>query len=259
MRVLSALITPIAWLYVLIFRLREQTFGHIVKHRYLPKEILPIYLPVHMDLFWLKRGFYGRNLCLVPKGHPYSYRFQEDNKFFQTWVGTYYLNSINHNKFTTRKEKIFYLANAAIEDQDAWLKVYGFSKAHSRVTKSSMKFIGEFEVAGFKEVIYYGEMLAGVDDYLQNKGDLSLVHVFSAKVGEIYSRKKINLKLLIKDHKPSQNELVKLFGYFSVIELSENKYLLNYACGTQENKQEISHELLKVMRNLQVVKVPAKS
>lgn len=253
MKISNLFITTLAWIYVIVYKIRENIFGYIVKFDYLPKEISPIKLPVHMDLFWLRKGFLGRNLCLVPKGHPYSYRFNNEDKYYQTWIGTYYIHDFLHNRFKNKKEKVSFLANSAIEDQNEWLRVYGFINPQSKVIKNSIKFIEEINICGFKQSIYYGEMETGIDDSLKNKGDAPFIHLFSIKTGELYSKIKVNYKLLYKDPKPSVEQNVKLFGYFGVLEITPGKYILNYVCGTQFNKNKIEMELLKVIRNVQLL------
>ena len=254
MRVLSLLLTPVAWLYVLLFRIRERLFGYKAVFSYLPSAILPVNLPVHMDIFWLKRGFYGRNLCMVPKGHPFSERFKQESPFYLSWVGTYYLNSVRNNLNINTKEFTLSLAKAAVADQDAWIKIYGVTGIKTRVVKSSVKFLEKDEVSGFNREIYYGEMITGTDDF-QSSADFQVIHLFSALAGKIYSRKNINLKLLYKDDKPSLKPEIKLFGYISVIIISSNKFILSYVCGAQENKSQINDELYKTIRSIKIQKI----
>ncbi|HLD03744.1 MAG TPA: hypothetical protein VJC17_03150 [Candidatus Dojkabacteria bacterium] len=253
MKLLSVLLTPFAWLYVVLFKIRERLFGYKADFGYLPSKILPVSLPVHMDMFWLKRGFYGRNLCMVPRGHPFSERFKQESPFYQSWVGTYYLNSVRNNLNINTREFTLSLAKAAVADQDAWLKIYGVAGVKTRVVKSSVKFLEKDVVSGFNREIYYGEMVSGTDDF-QSSADFQVIHLFSALTGKIYSRKNINLKLLYKDEKPSLSPLVKLFGYISVIRINNNKFILSYVCGAQENKSQINDKLFKTIRSIKIQK-----
>src|SRR3990167_6138565 len=96
-------------------------------------------------------------------------------------------------------------------------------------------------------------MFSGTDDF-QSSADFQVIHLFSALTGKIYSRKNINLKLLYKDEKPSLSPLVKLFGYISVIRINNNKFILSYVCGAQENKSQINDKLFKTIRSTKIQK-----
>ena len=250
MNFITLLLTPFYYLSVLLYRLRERLFGYDIVYRYLPKEIDKHFLPVHMDLFWIRRGFLGRNKCLVPKGDPYSARFDENSPWFQTWVGTYFLRSLKKIKHQSQLKEAMALGSAAIEDQNFWLISYGVPHPNSMIVKQSIKKLSERTLNGFNQKIYYGEIKSGVDDSRSNKYDFTSIHIGSTKIASIYNGSKVNPKLLQKDKHPSMVDKVDLFGYFSVIELNPQKFLLTYVCGTKENKEKIDAELIKIINNI---------
>jgi hypothetical protein len=206
-----------------------------------------------MDLIWIKRGFFGRNKCLVPKGNPYSARFDSNDKYFQSWVGTYFLTSLFNRKFNNKLERVYFLSNAAIEDQNMWLRSYGYRNPKSFIIKDSIKLISEQEINGFKQEIYYGEMQSGIDDSIYNKFDIKLFHLISVLSGEIYSGVKMNIDFLSKDDTPTNSRETKLFGYYSLIEIKPYQYMISYVCGSVEYKNAINKELLGIINNLEVV------
>ncbi len=252
MNTLLFLLTPFFYFYVFIYSIREKLFGYDAIFNYLPAEILKIYMPVHMDIFWLKRGFFGRNKCMVPKGHPYSARFDSTSPYFQTWIGNYYLTRFTKEKFKSELDKVMYLGGASIEDQNVWLLSYGIMHPDSKIINKSIVKVSERKLGNFTQKVYYGEMESFIDDSKSNNYDFKIVHLSSSRIAAIYNGKEVNPRFLQKDRKPTLNEKAILFGYFSVIQISKGKYILSYACGTKENKDKISGELLSIMNNISV-------
>ena len=255
MRVGEILSHPFCYLYVVLYRLREKLFGYEIEYQYLPKDIDRDFIPIFMDPVWMRHGFLGRNKCLVPKGHPYSERFNELNPWFQSWVGTYYLGSFVNPKYNSEIKKVRFLSNAAIEDQNYWLISYGVPHPNSHLIKDSIKKVGERKLGEFIQKIYYGEIESSVDDSKYNNFDMTFAHISSVQIASIYNKRHIKPQLLLKDNHPSEANKVRLFGYFSVVEITKRKYLLTYVCGTKENSEKINQELLKVIKNISIRKL----
>lgn len=247
------LLTPTYYLYVWAYRLRELLFSFDVLYRYLPEEFDRNYIIVHMDLFWIKRGYIGRNKCLIPKGHPNSNRFNEDSMWYESWIGTYTLRSIFKDNSSTELEKVCKLGMAAIEDQNYWMITYGVLHPNSYIDETTVVKVGERKLGGFTQHIFYGEIVTDNDDSKYNKVDFPLIHLAASKVVSIYNRSKVDKSFLLKDGIFSDRKSLNLFGYFSYIELNKHKYLLSYACGTKSNKEKVENELLKVMNSIDVV------
>lgn len=253
MAVISFLLAPFFWFYVLIFRFREKRFGRKVNYNYLPEEFVPFALPLHMDLLWCRRGFLGLNKCFVPKGTPYSARFDDASPWFQSWIGHYSLDSIVSIPQQSELEQVQFLSQAAIADQNYWLFSYGMKNPKSQLDKESLRKVSERLLDnGLNQKVYYGEIHSGIDDSRYNKFDFRFTHLASTKIASLYNHTKVEPKLLDKDLTPSKHKRVNLFGYFSVIEINPKKYLLNYVCGSLENKEKIDPELQKIILNIAI-------
>ncbi len=243
----------LSYIYFLTIKLRETLWRYDIKYRYLPESYSKIFLLLHMDLFWIKRGFLGYNKCLIPKlENGFSKRFNDKSIWFQSWIGTYHLTSFLNFKGLAELEKVILLSNSALLDQNYWLLSYGVRKPLTQLNIKSLKKVSQESIKGFNQVIYYGEMATQIDDSKYNKFDIKLIHYFSSIVACIYNKVKINPNLLNKDRVNSSKRNINLFGYFSVIELPGNKYLLTYVCGDLEKRDKLNNELLKVISNLDI-------
>jgi hypothetical protein len=242
-------------LFVDLFKLREKHFGADVKYGYLPKEIDTVFLPMHMDFFWARKGFFGKNKCLVPKGNPYSARFDDGNKFFQTWIGTYSITNLGNKKFSTSLQMLNFFQQAAILDQNMWLKVYGVKNPKTFVISDSIKFIKEKKLGKNTQSIFYGEMRTNLDDYITNGKGVKFIHYLSTAIASVYNNKKVSKNLLEPDNDPTKgNGNIQLFGYYSIVPISKRKYLITYVCGSLKNKGIIDKELFKIIDKLEIIR-----
>ena len=255
MKISLFLLSPFIYVYVWLYRIRERLFRLDIRYKYIPESIERFYLPVHMDLFWIRRGFLGRNKCLVPKGSPYSQRFELGSPWYQTWIGSYYLRSFMRIQWETELELVKVLGRAAIEDQNYLLKIYGTTHPESKIIYDSLKKVSQRVVNNYQQIIYYGEMITGVDDSISssNRSIHRTIHQVSMRVSSIYNRRNFNSLLLEKDRTPSAMGIIRLFGYFSIIQINPRKFILTYVCGAVDNKAKINHELLRTINNIEVV------
>jgi hypothetical protein len=240
-------------IFIWFYRIREKLFGIDVKYKYFPPGISTTPMPMIMDLFWLKRGFLGRNKCFIPKGNLHSERFNHESKYFQTWIGTYFLFKIFPQKHSNTYDKVLKLSQAAVANQESWLKIYGCLHPKTRVILNSVKLIKIRKVDKYNQVIFRGEMDTGLDNSVKNKKASSFFINLSAKVISKYSNENVNVEFL-KPNKifASENDRTRLFGYFSIIEVSNWKYILTYVCGAKENEKEISKDLYKVIDSIKL-------
>jgi len=243
-------------IFIWFYRIREKLFGLDVKYSYFPPEISTIPMPMIMDLFWLKRGFLGRNKCFIPIGNLHSERFNHESKYFQTWIGTYFLVKIFPQRYSSIDNKVLKLSQAAVADQESWLKIYGCFHPKTRVILNSIKLIKVRKIDEFNQIIFRGEMYTGLDDSVKNKKASSFFINLSGKVISKYSNKNVNVEFLKPDEIPTPGkDRIRIFGYFSIIEVSKWKYILTYVCGAKENEKEISKSLYKVIDSIKVEKV----
>lgn len=209
-----------------------------------------------LDFIWLPRGFIGMNKCLIPDGVTCSERFDKESKYFQSWIGAYFLNDLRGKHFDDEATMVRYFSKAAVKDQEAWLITYGCIHYQTRLILKSLKFVQKKKINGFEQIIYRGEMFSGLDDSKHNLRLKFPSHRFSTSVASLYNKFQFKPSLLVPTKESFINkDRVRLFGYFSIIKVSKRKCLLTYCCGTVDHEAEIQNELKKVIENVEVIKL----
>ncbi len=236
------------------FQRREKAFGFDVNYSYLPAEIDPKFLIMHMDPFWLKYGFVGRNKCLMPKGNPSSLRFDHRNKYFQTWVGSYFVTTLIPFWFDSPLEVVKFFTRSFEPDQENWLKLYGAVHPQTKLIPETITEITTRKIGNFTQFIYRGELWSGLDDNVSNKPVSEDFLKIATETLTIYNNQPVTTEWLSPDNFPTPgHDRIRLFGYFSIIKVKPRRYILTYVCGAKDYEQQISAELLRIITNVALV------
>lgn len=239
-------------IYVYFYKLREKLFGYDLQYGYFPTEILDIPSIVMMDFVWITRGFLGRNKYYVPKGNPQSKRFDPTSKYYQSWVGIYALRSLRRKSFLNDNEMVQYLSQAAISDQESYLKLYGSKDRYARLLTRSLKPVKTKQLGRYKQIIFKGEIVTGLEG---RRPCPDIVYRLGPLAAQKYSNREVDSRLMLS--KPSsviENKRAHLFGYFAVTEISPTRFLIAYVCGTLENEELIDKELFRMIDSIKIVR-----
>lgn len=207
-----------------------------------------------MDLFWIKHGFIGRNICFIPNGESISDRFNEASPYYESWIGSYFIYDLKRREFATKEDAAIFFSNAALADQDAWLRTYGIENPQTKFLTSSLLHVKSKHIGEFEQDIFYGEITTANDDFVDHRSSFiskNFPKKYIRMATEEYNQTEIPKNFFASDYSNRQSK-VKLFGFYSIVRMSKRKYIVTYACTGIEHKAETYGELLKVVEDIQI-------